>query len=109
VGGERAAGEREMWGESARWGSVRCGRRGHGGGACYFPIIRRGLSGCFYRNLQLNVKTIMSWCGFELACRVVSWRDVVSFHVSTYNTKVSISHHEKDLHIYSKVPAMYLH
>jgi hypothetical protein len=67
-----------------------------------------------FRLFLLNVKTVVSWCGFELAwrgvsCRVVSWRGVVSFHVSTYNNKVSISHHEKDLHIYSKVPATYLH
>jgi hypothetical protein len=33
VGGERAAGESEMWAESARWGSMRCGWRGHGGEA----------------------------------------------------------------------------
>jgi hypothetical protein len=48
------------------------------------------------------VRTSVAWC-------VVLCRGVVSFHVSTYNTKVSISHHEKDLHIYSKVPTTYLH
>jgi hypothetical protein len=53
------------------------------------------------------VQTGMAWR--VVLCLVVSCRGVVLFHVSTYNTKVSISHHEKDLHIYSKVPATYLH
>jgi hypothetical protein len=32
------------------------------------------------------VRTGMAWC--VVSCRGVVWRGVVSFHVSTYNTKV---------------------
>jgi hypothetical protein len=89
VGREHAAGEREMWGGSARWGSVRCGWRGHGGGASDvggddFPIT----IGVFlfsnypvrpFRLFQQKFTTEPQNCRV-VVCRVVSWRGVVWCH-----------------------------
>jgi hypothetical protein len=92
VGGECATRERDMCAESAQWGSMRCGQRGHGGrawdvGRADFPIT----VGVFlFSNYSARPFTlflqkftterqncrVVVWVRTSVAWCVVSWRGV---------------------------------